>query len=67
VNLTKQLRDQISGQSIVARFKEPYAGVPVIDRVQSMVIPRSDVKGLASEPATEDQRSLHVRFLKGRP
>ena len=67
VNLTKQLRDQISGQSIVARFKEPYAGVPVIDRVQSMVIPRSDAKGLASEPSTEDQRSLRVRFLKGRP
>ncbi len=67
VNLTKQLRDQISGQSIVARFKEPFAGVPVIDRVQSMVIPRGDAKGLASEPATEDQRSLRVRFLKGRP
>jgi len=67
VNLTKQLRDQISGQSIVARFKEPFAGVPVIDRVQSMVIPRSDGKGAASEPSTEDQRSLRVRFLKGKP
>jgi len=67
VNLTKELRDQIGGQSIIARFKEPYAGVPVIDRVQSMVIPRADAKGIASEPATEDQRSLRVRFLKGRP
>jgi hypothetical protein len=67
VNLTKQLRDQISGQSIIARFKEPFAGVPVIDRVQSMVLPREDAKGLASEPATEEQRALHVRFLKGRP
>jgi len=67
VNLTRELRDQISGQSIVARFKEPYAGVPVIDRVQSMVIPRADAKGPASEPATEDQRSLRVRFLKGKP
>jgi hypothetical protein len=67
VNLTKQLRSQISGQSIIAKFKEPFAGVPVIDHVQSMVIPRGDAKGLASEPATEDQRALHVRFLKGRP
>jgi hypothetical protein len=67
VNLTKQLREQINGQSIVAKFKEAFAGVPVIDRVQSMVIPREDAKGLASEPATEEQRALHVRFLKGRP
>ena len=67
VNLSKQLRDQISGQSIIARFKEPVIGVPVIDKVQSMVLPREDAKGLASEPATEDQRALRVRFLKGRP
>jgi len=67
VNLTKQLRDQISGQSIIVRFKEAVAGVPVIDRVQSMVLPRDDAKGLAAEPATEDQRALRVRFLKGRP
>ena len=67
VNLTKQLREQINGQSIVAKFKEVFAGFPVIDRVQSMVIPREDAKGLAAEPATEDQRALHVRFLKGRP
>jgi hypothetical protein len=67
VNLTKQLRDQISGQSIIAKFREPFAGVPVIDKVQSMVIPREDAKGLASEPATEDKRALRVRFLRGRP
>jgi hypothetical protein len=67
VNLTKQLKRQISGQSIVARFKEPFAGVPVVDRIQSMVLPRDDAKGLASEPSTEDQRALRVRFLKGRP
>jgi hypothetical protein len=57
VNLPKQLRSQISGQSIIAKFQEPIAGVPVIAKVQSMVIPREDAKGLASEPATEDQRA----------
>jgi hypothetical protein len=67
VNLPKQLRSQISGQSIIAKFQEPIAGVPVIAKVQSMVIPREDAKGLASEPATEDQRALRVRFLKGKP
>ncbi len=67
VNLSKDLKSQIAGQSIIAKFKEPFAGVPVIDRVQSMVLPREDAKGLAAEPATEDQRALRVRFLKGRP
>jgi hypothetical protein len=67
VNLTKELKSQIVGQTIVARFTEPIAGVPVVDKIQSMVIPQSDPKGRSSEPATEDQRALHVRFLKRRP
>lgn len=67
VNLTKQLRQQISGQSIRATFKEAIAGVPVIDVVSSVVFPHEDPKGPALEPATEDQRALAVRFLKGKP
>jgi len=67
VNLSKQLRSQISGQSIRATFKEAIAGVPVVDAVSSIVLPRDDGKGTPSEPATENQRALTVRFLKGKP
>ena len=67
VNLTKQLRQQISGQTIRATFKEVVDGVPVVDVVSSVVFPRENPKGPPLEPATEDQRALEVRFLKGKP
>ncbi|HEX4683229.1 MAG TPA: carboxypeptidase regulatory-like domain-containing protein [Gemmatimonadaceae bacterium] len=65
-NLTKDLQRRMSGQSIRADFREVLPGVPVIDRVSSMVYPRTDVKPV-DEPATETQRTLTVRFLRGRP
>jgi hypothetical protein len=67
VNLTKQLRERIGGQSIRVTFKEVVPGVPVLDAVSSMVYPRDDPKAPPQEPATETQRALAVRFLKGRP
>jgi hypothetical protein len=67
VNLTKQLRSQISGQSIRVRFKEAIPGVPVIDALSSVVFPRDGAKDAASEPSTEDQRAIAVRFLKAKP
>jgi hypothetical protein len=67
VNLTKQLRERIGGQSIRVTFKEVVPGVPILDVVSSMVYPRDDPKAPPQEPATETQRALAVRFLKGRP
>jgi hypothetical protein len=67
VNLTRQLRSQISGQSIRISFKEAIDGVPIIDVVSSVVFPRDDPKGPPLEPSTENQRALAVRFLKGKP
>ncbi|HTE45521.1 MAG TPA: carboxypeptidase-like regulatory domain-containing protein [Gemmatimonadaceae bacterium] len=67
VNLNKQLREQISGQAIRATFKEIFPGVPVIDAVSSVVFPIEVKKGPSLEPSTEDQRTLSVRFLKGKP
>jgi len=67
VNLTKQLRSQISGQSIKIAFKDAIDGVPVIDVVSSVVFPRDNGKGPALEPSTEDQRALVIRFLRGKP
>jgi len=67
VNLTKTLRERIGGQSIRVTFKEIVPGVPILDRVSSMVYPRDDPKAPPQEPATETQRALAVRFLKGRP
>jgi len=67
VNLTKKLRERIGGQSIRVTFKEVVPGVPILDVVSSMVYPREDPKGPPQEPATETQRALRVRFLKGRP
>src|SRR5512143_646792 len=66
VNLTKKLREQIGGQSIRATFKEVVPGVPILDVVSSMVYPRDDPKAPTQEPATEMQRALSVRFLKGK-
>lgn len=67
VNLTKQLRAQVSGQSIREDFTEIIPGVPVLDVVSSVVFPKEDPKAPAGEPATENQRTLAVRFLKGKP
>jgi hypothetical protein len=67
VNLTKQLRSQISGQSIKVSFREAIEGVPVIDVVSSVVFPRDDAKVPTLEPSTENQRALAVRFLRGKP
>jgi hypothetical protein len=67
-NLTKSLSRQIGGQSIRVDFKEIIPGVPVIDRMSSMVYPRDDIQGHPpGEPSTEVQRTLKVRFLKGKP
>jgi hypothetical protein len=67
VNLTKRLRERIGGQSIRVTFKEVVPGVPVLDAVSSIVYPRDDPKAPPQEPATETQRALRVRFLRGRP
>jgi hypothetical protein len=66
VNLSKQLRSQVDGQSIRADFTEIIPGVPMLNFVSSLVIPKSDSKEQV-EPATEEQRVLSVRFLRGRP
>jgi hypothetical protein len=67
VNLTKQLQQQISAQTVRATFKEILPGVPVLDVVSSAVFPKIDPKAPPTEAATETQRALNVRFLKGRP
>jgi hypothetical protein len=67
VNMTKKLREWIGGQSIRVTFREVVPGVPILDIVSSMVYPRDDPKAPPQEPATETQRALAVRFLKGRP
>jgi len=67
VNLNKKLRSLIGGQSIRVTFKEIVPGVPILDAISSMVYPRDDAKAPPQEPATENQRALTVRFLKGRP
>ena len=67
VNLTRQLRGQISGQSIRAHFKEVIPGVPVLNAVSSVVFPRDEKSEGAREPATENHRILRVRFLRGKP
>lgn len=67
VNLTKHLEEQISGQVVRATFKEILPGVPVLDVVSSAVFPKTDPRTPPTEPATERQRTLSVRFLKGRP
>ena len=67
VNLTKHLEDQISGQVVRATFKEILPGVPVLDVVSSAVFPKTEPNKPSTEPATETQRTLFVRFLSGRP
>jgi hypothetical protein len=67
VNLNKQLKQQISGQAIRATFKEVIPGVPVLDLVSSVVFPLDAKEGPPLEPSTEHQRTLSVRFLKGKP
>lgn len=67
VNLSKQLQAQIDGQSIRAEFVEVLPGVPVLHFVSSMVIPKEDSAKPKTEPSTEEQRVLSVRFLRGRP
>jgi hypothetical protein len=67
VNLSKKLRERIGGQSIRVTFKEVVPGVPILDVVSSVVYPRDDPKAAPQEPATETQRTLTVRFLRGRP
>jgi len=67
VNLSKKLRERIGGQSIRVTFKEVVPGVPILDVAASMVYPREDPKAIPQEPATETQRTLSVRFLRGRP
>jgi len=67
VNMTKPLRDQTAGQSIRADFVEVIPGVPVMNRVSSVVFPKDNPKQPPQEPATENHRTLSVRFLKGRP
>jgi len=67
VNLTRQLRGQLSGQSIRAHFNEVIPGVSVLNAVSSVVFPKEDRSIGPREPATENHRILRVRFLRGRP
>lgn len=67
VNLSKPLRARIDGQSIRAEFADVFPGVPMLRYVSSMVIPKDDPKSKTLEPATEIQRVLSVRFLRGKP
>ena len=67
VNLSKPLRTRIDGQSIRAEFVEVFPGVPMLSYVTSMVIPKDTPKAPTQEPATEVQRVLSVRFLRGKP
>jgi Carboxypeptidase regulatory-like domain len=67
VNLTRQLRGQMSGQSIRAHFQEVIPGVPVLNAVASVVFPKEDHNAGPQEPATEHHRILRVRFLRGKP
>lgn len=67
VNLTRQLRREVSGQSVRAHFREVIPGVPVLDAVSSMVYPKDDPNNAPQEPSTEHHRILSVRFLRGKP
>lgn len=67
VNLTRQMRREMGGQSVRAHFKEVIPGVPVLNTVSSMVYPKLDGDKPPEEPATEHHRILSVRFLRGKP
>jgi len=67
VNLTKQLRASIGGQSVRYTFKEVLPGVAIPNIVSSVVFARDDGKTPAVEPSTETQRTLAIRFVKDKP
>jgi hypothetical protein len=67
VNLNKQMRQQIGGQAIRATYSEALPGIPVLDVISSMVYAKDDPKGPPLEPSTETQRTLSVKFLRGKP
>jgi hypothetical protein len=67
VNPNKQMRKMTGGQSIRAEFKEVIPGVPVLHTVSSLVFPKEDPKAPLTEPSTETQRTLSVKFLRGKP
>ncbi|HEY4130446.1 MAG TPA: carboxypeptidase-like regulatory domain-containing protein [Gemmatimonadaceae bacterium] len=67
VNLTKAMRKQIDGQSVQVDFKEIVPGVPIVDHLSSIIYPIEKRDGPQTEPATENQRTLRVQFLRGKP
>ncbi len=67
VNLTKDMRRRIGGQSVHVEFRDVVPGVPVVDRLSSVVYPVDKPNEPSREPATENQRALGVTFLKRRP
>jgi hypothetical protein len=67
VNLNRQLRNEMSGQSIRSHFREVIPGVPVLSAISSVVFPKEDPKRPGQEPSTEHHRILSVRFLRGKP
>jgi hypothetical protein len=67
VNFNRQLRGMLAGQAVRADFKEAIPGVPIVNRISSLVFPKEDSKVPATEPSTETHRTLAIRFLKGRP
>jgi hypothetical protein len=67
VNPNKRMREVTGGQAIRAVFREVIPGVPVLDLVSSLVFAPEDPKAPPVEPSTETQRTLSVRFLKGKP
>jgi hypothetical protein len=67
VNFNRQLRGALAAQAVRADFKEAIPGVPVVDRISSLVFPKEEEKQTPTEPSTETHRTLAIRFLKGRP
>jgi hypothetical protein len=67
VNLNAQMRKSSDGQSVRASFVEIVPGVSVPQEIASLVFVKSDPKGPPREPSAEVQRTLSVKFLKGRP
>jgi hypothetical protein len=67
VNLTKQLRSQISGQSIKIAFKDAIDGVPVIDVVSSVVFPSRQRQGAGARAVNRRSAGACIRFLRGKP
>jgi len=67
VNFNRQLRGALAGQAVRADFREAIPGVPVVQRISSLVFPKEEPKQAATEPSTETHRTLAIRFLRGRP